>query len=207
LSAFADPELSELFDGEPELLAIADAIRATTPRDNGSVHRGSSHRRRLLRPFAHRWRAFFAIAITLALIAAAPAFAFSSSMRRLVGLESARSHPPVLHATITDVTVQHRLTVDFVTVHFSVGEPGKPAGSGIPKLSAFFVSVVPKHGEPANQLRHASGANGRYVATAFIPHGGIQAIEIGGWLNRKGTPTAAGGFFIPVIVVDRSGSV
>jgi hypothetical protein len=207
VSAFTDPELSELFNGEPELLAIADAIRATTPRGNVSAPSRPAHRRRSLWPFARRSRSFFAIAIALALVAAGPAFALSSSMRRFVGLESAHSGPPVLQATITDVTVQHRLTVDFVTVHFSVGEPGEPPGSGIPKLSAFFVSVVPKHGEPGNQLRHANGANGRYVATAFIPHGGVQAIEVGGWLNRKGTPTAAEGFFIPVMVVDRSRSL
>ena len=200
-TAFSDPELADLFKGEPELLAIADAIAATTQTGTREMPGG---RRRLPRPLLRRWRSLLAVAAVLALVTAAPAIAFSSTIRQLIGLTGTAPPRPVLQATITDVRVQHRLTIDFVTVHFVVGEPGKRPGSGVPKLSAFFVAVVPKRGEAPNRLSHASGANGRYVATAYVLHGGIQAIEIGGWLNRKGTPTAAGGFFIPVTVVDRS---
>lgn len=112
------------------------------------------------------------------------------------------SPPPDLVAKLTGATIQHRRTVDLVTVTFTIGERGKRPGTGIPPGSVFLVTMLPAHGAPAPQMVQAHGKNGHFTVSAFVPHGGIRGIEIGGWLNRpKGMPTAAGGFFLPITVV------
>jgi hypothetical protein len=183
-SAFADPELSELFDGEPELLAIADAITATTPNRTAKVVR------------ARRSRLLVAAAVLAAVVAAAPALAFSTTVRELVGLTTKTS--PHFVARVTDVVVhgpRPRPGV-LVTITFTVGEQGKPPGTGIPQGSTFLVLVdgLPGH------LAAASGKNGRYTATLRLARGEIGSIQIGGFMPSKGPKVLNGGFWIPTVI-------
>jgi hypothetical protein len=185
-TAFADPELSELFDGDPELLAIADAIAATTPRWTGTV---------VSRP--PRTRLLVAAAVlTVAVAAAAPALAFSTTVREFVGLKTASSQP-LFVATVTDVVVHGSRPRPgiLVTITFTVGQRGKPPGTGIPRKSTFLVLV--DGGSP--NLTAAHGMNGRYTATVRLAKRRIGGIQIAG-LMPKGPKVLNGGFWIPTTI-------
>lgn len=198
-TAFADPELAELFAEEPELLAIADAITVTTPA--ATVTSVPPFGRRLIRRLLARTPRSLAIAVVFGLVAAVPALAFSAGVRGLLGIDGKRSAPaPRLQAAVTAVTVQRRRVGAMATVTFTVGAPAKPAGTAVPAGSVFFVSMLPKHGRPTPLIK-ANGARGVYHVTAWIPRGGIRSIQVGGWLNLLPIPTAAGGFWIPVMFV------
>lgn len=147
-------------------------------------------------------RPLVAAAVLGAAIAAVPALAFGPSVRELVGLK--RPPPPQLQAAVTRTEVHRRVVGEQATVTFTVGEPGKRPGTGIPAGSVFMVLLIPKQGAPAHQFTVAKGANGHYTATAWAPRSGIAGIWIGGWLNRVGTPTAASGFWLPVTIVNSS---
>jgi hypothetical protein len=150
-----------------------------------------------------RTRSLVATALVLAAVAAAPALAFSTTVRELVGLKSPTlpSTGPALEAKLTSVIVHHRRVGAVISVKFSIGEPGKRPGTGIPHGSLFQILLIPKHGAPT-RLDGAQGENGRYSATARVPASGIANIQIGGWLNRKGIPTAATGFWLPITIVN-----
>jgi hypothetical protein len=184
-SAFADPELSELFDNEPELLAIADAIAATTPNRTAKVVR--AHRRRLL----------VVAAVLAAAVATAPALAFSTTVRELVGLPTKSSSPHFV-ARVTHVVVHgpHPRPGVLVTITFTVGEQGKPPGTGIPPNSTFLVLVAGLPGHMAT----AHGENGRYSATIRLARGKIGDIQIGGFMPSKGLKVLNGGFWIPTVI-------
>jgi hypothetical protein len=64
------------------------------------------------------------------------------------------------------------------------------------------VLFIPRRGGTTHNLITASGANGHYSVTGWVPRGGLRGVWIGGWLNRLPMPTAAGGFWLPVTVVD-----
>ncbi len=112
---------------------------------------------------------------------------------------------PTLEATVTDVTVHRRRPPadPTVTVTFTVGEDGKPPGTGLPAgrgTAAFSVHLVSKTGVSGN-LIEAKGRDGRYSATTLLPAGGVGSIQVGGWLDiPTGAPTAAGGFWIPTAI-------
>jgi hypothetical protein len=173
-----------LFDGEPELLAIADAITATTPNRTAKVVR------------ARRSRALIAAAVLAAVVAAAPALAFSTTVRELVGLTTKTS--PHFVARVTDAFVHgpHPRPGILVTVTFTVGEQGKPPGTGIPPKSTFLVLVggLPGH------LVAAHGKNGRYNATLRLARSKIGNIQIGGFMPSKGPKLLNGGFWIPTVI-------
>ncbi|MGH9140587.1 MAG: hypothetical protein ACRD2I_05530, partial [Vicinamibacterales bacterium] len=67
-TAFADPELVELFAGEPELLAIADAVAATTPKRT-EVRLAGPRRRRFARPTVLSVAIAVVAAVAVALVA------------------------------------------------------------------------------------------------------------------------------------------
>jgi hypothetical protein len=152
-----------------------------------------------------RWRpgvrSVAATVLVLAAIAAAPALAFSTTVRQLVGIEARNARAPHLQATVTGVSVHNRPVGAVATVTFTVGELGKHAGVGIPAGSVFLVLFIPRRGG-STHLIQATGANGHYSVTGWVPRGGLRGVWIGGWLNRLPMPTAAGGFWLPVTVVD-----
>lgn len=83
------------------------------------------------------------------------------------------------------------------TVVFTVGERGKPPGTGIPKGSV--ISVYAQGRVPMTRTIQAYGTNGRYTATVVVPPGGLRGIQVGGFLNvRKGSSEANGDYWIPV---------
>lgn len=190
----ADPELVELFDGEPELLAIADAIAATASASDVRPPRLLGRRGWLL-----------VACVVAAAAVAGPALALSSAARELVGLQTSPGVRPALVARVTAIVIRgpHRPGTP-VTVRFTVGEQGKPPGTGVPAGSVFSVLIVPTTGR-ATQLVAARGGHGRYEATGRLSSTGIRQIQIGGFLNvRHGPSPANGGFWIPVIVVTKN---
>ena len=191
-TVFADPELLELFDGEPELLAIADAVAATTPHGTTRILRASRGR-----AVPRRSRLLVAAAVLAAAVAAVPAIAFSTTVRELVGLTTKSSSPHFI-AKVTDVVVHSPRPRPgaLVTVTFTVGEQGKPPGTGIPQWSTFLVLV---YGSPGH-LAAAHGKNGRYSATIRLARGEIGGIQIGGFMPSKGPKVLNGGFWIPTII-------
>jgi hypothetical protein len=141
-------------------------------------------------------------AIVLAAVVATPALAFSTTVRELVGLNG--SSPPALQATVTGTVIHKkpRFGLAKVTVTFTIGEPGKPPGSGITFGSHFQILLLNRAGRPSSfRLGAADGKHGRYSATTILPTGGIEGIKIGGFLNYPtGGSTAknAVDFWIPV---------
>lgn len=150
-----------------------------------------------------RARLSVAAALLVAAIAAAPALAFSTAVRQLVGIEAKSTPAPHLQATVTGVSVRNQRVGATATVTFTVGELGKHPGVGVPAGSVFLVLFIPRRGRSTStHLIQATGANGRYSVTGWVPRGGLRGVWIGGWLNRLPQPTAAGGFWLPVTVVD-----
>jgi hypothetical protein len=68
-TAFVDRELVDLFADEPELLAIADAITATTPKPARNAAAEASSRGRLARPSVISAAVLVAAAVAVALVA------------------------------------------------------------------------------------------------------------------------------------------
>jgi hypothetical protein len=200
-TAFADPELSELFAGEPELLAIADAITATAPKRTEGTVVAVSRRRHLPRLLSRRGRLLVAAAVLVAAVVAAPALAFSTTVREFVGLTKP-SPPPFLVATITGVKVRRPRppALATVTVTFTVGENGRRPGAGVPFGSAFSVLLASKTDPQLNaSLIAAKGSDGYYSVTTLLPAGGIGSIQIGGFGNfPTGPPAVDGEFWLPV---------
>jgi hypothetical protein len=157
--------------------------------------------RHLPRLLPRRGRLLVAAAILVAAVVAAPALAFSTTVREFVGLQKP-SPPPFLVATITAVKV-HRPrppALATVTITFTVGENGRRPGSGVPFGSAFSVLLSSKTAPQLNApLIAAKGSNGYYSVTTLLPTGGIGSIQIGGFGNfPTGTPAVDGEFWLPV---------
>jgi hypothetical protein len=193
VSAFADPELSKLFEEEPELLAIADAITSTAPQRTARYVARESRRRGLLKGR----RLLIAAALVAAAVVAAPALALSPSLRAVVGLRTTASQPQFV-ARVTDVFVHgsRPLPGTLVTVTFTVGERGKPPGTGIPQGSTFFVLAS---GSPGH-LATAHGKNGLYRATIRLAQPRIGMIQVGGFMPQKGPQVLNGGIWIPTTI-------
>lgn len=199
-TAFTDPELLELFDGEPELLAIADAVTATTARVDLDPVR-SARRRPIAQLFTHHRRMAIVAVLLVAAAAAAPAFAFSPSVRELVGFSEMTRLPPA-HYVVATVKVQSitkpaPYALPLARITFTVSEPGKPPGTGIRHGAYFLVFVSGSNGPPSDA--RAYGKNGYYQATVWVPSGDITKIEIGGFMNASPSP-ADGEFWVPVKV-------
>jgi hypothetical protein len=151
--------------------------------------------RALPRLFPRRTRSLIATAIVLAAIAAAPALAFSTTVRDLVGLKIG-SPGPVFVARVTGVVIHGpNRPGTLVTIMFAVGEQGKPPGTGIPQGSTFLVFVPRK-----TQLAPAYGKHGHYQATTRLGRGGLTGIQIGGFMPSKGPKVLNGGFWIQTII-------
>ena len=186
-------------------LALADLADDGDWRDVG---------RRARRGNRRSTPSLFIAAMLGAAAVAAPALAFSPSVRQLVGLKGTSPPPgvvgswprPKLVARVTGAfihTPRPRFGPPLVTVTFTIGEAGRPPGTGIPFGSYFLVSLSSRTGAPSApwQVR-AYGTHGHYSATTHLPAGGIASVQIGGWVNvRKGSSAADGDFWIPVTVV------
>lgn len=117
-----------------------------------------------------------------------------------VAIASKGSPPPRLVATVEHV-IGHKpypRPGSFVTVTFTVGEPGKPPGSGIPPGSVFEVQLTRTTGSPTSSLMTvARGRRGHYRVTVRWPGGHVGGVAIGGFLNAMPSP-ANGDFWLPV---------
>jgi hypothetical protein len=157
--------------------------------------------RRFPQLFPGRKRSLLAAAIVVSAVAAAPALAFSTTVRELVGLKETSS-PPFLVATITGVTVHkpHSPALATVTVTFTVGEHGKSPGTGVPPGSDFELFLYGKTSSPGSSRLFIStnGTNGHYSATTLLPPGGIGSIQVGGWVSNAPGGAADGEFWLPV---------
>jgi hypothetical protein len=160
--------------------------------------------------FGRSFRSLLAAALVGAALAAAPALALSPAVRHLVGLSKPPHAAPLgwtrlrLVAKVTGLSFpkQKPFGLPMVTVRFTIGEAGKPPGTGITFGSYFLVSVTSRTGAASNPyFVRADGSHGHYVATAPRPRGGIGSVEVAGWINvRKGPSAANGTFWIPVVV-------
>ena len=129
-----------------------------------------------------RTRSLVAAAIVVAAVAAAPALAFSTTVRELVGLQTSSPRGPVFVATVTGVVLHGpNRAGTLVTVTFTVGEPGKPPGTGVPQGSTFLVLVT-----HTSQMAPAQGEHGHYQARTRLGPGGFTGIQIGGYMPSKG---------------------
>ena len=147
-------------------------------------------RRSLLAPLA--------AALVTVVVVAAPALAFSSRVRELVGLTTSTPNP-VFIAHVTGVFVHGPDTRPgtLVTIRFTVAQPGKPPGLGIPKRSTFEVLLTRRSG----QFASAYGSNGHYQATIRLgPGRGIGGIQVGAFMPSKGPRVINGGFWIPTVI-------
>jgi hypothetical protein len=143
-----------------------------------------------------RTRSLVATAVLVAAVAAAPALAFSTTARGLVGLKTSAPSPAFV-ARVTGVFFQGpNRAGTLVTVTFTVGEHGEPPGSGVPQGSTFLVLAT-----RTSQLAPASGSHGRYRATIRLGSGGLAGIQIGGFMPSKGPKVLNGGFWVPTIIV------
>jgi hypothetical protein len=157
--------------------------------------------RHLPRLLPGRKRLLVAAAVLVAAVVAAPALAFSTTVREFVGLQKS-APPPFLVATITGVKV-HRPrppALATVTITFTVGENGRRPGVGVPFGSAFSVLLASKTAPQLNApLIAANGSNGYYSVTTLLPAGGVGSIQIGGFGNfPTGTAAVDGEFWLPV---------
>lgn len=209
---FADGELVELLGDQSDLLAIADAIASVggseRSKDVADGEGDAAHtpareavpdgrvRSLLKRPVL----AFVAAALTFVVLTA-PALAVSQTLRELVGLSSSQSSSRLIVARLISVNVHPapRFAPPLATVTFTVGEVGKPPGTGIPDGSVIDVQFV--GGDASGPLVKAFGTHGRYRVTLRTPEGGIRNILIGGFLNSVKTPVANGDFWIPIVNV------
>jgi hypothetical protein len=169
---WTDPDLSELAEGDPRLLAVADALAYA-----GAVSstRGRSARRRPAR---------FAVGVAaIVLVAAVPTLALSKDLREFLGLISS---PPVarnwVNATLTstvplDSRPGTRLRISWRL--WSLDQHGRKMpfdGGGI------FARLVNRGGTKATTAT-AYGHSGQYSAVVRVPEGGIGKIQVGirGW--------------------------
>ena len=140
-------------------------------------------------------------AVLAFVVLTAPALAVSQTLRELVGLSSSQSSSRLIVARLISVNVHPapRFAPPLATVTFTVGEVGKPPGTGIPDGSVIDVQFV--GGDASGPLVKAIGTHGRYRVTLRTPEGGIRNILIGGFLNSAKTPVANGDFWIPIVNV------
>jgi hypothetical protein len=150
-----------------------------------------------IQPRRYRGRLLVAAAVVVAAVIAAPALAFSTTVRELVGL-SHRVSPPFLVATVTSVVVHKHQPVPMVTISVTVGEHGKSIGAGVPLGSDFQVFVWGKLLRDNFWHAEANGARGRYSATLVQPRGGVRMIQIGGYEPNDFGYAAGGQFWLPV---------
>jgi hypothetical protein len=188
---------------------LADRFEAITDMSDASDWRDVRRRARR-RPAGRSIRSLLAAAIAGAAVAAAPALAFSTTVQHLIGLNKP-THPaplawtrPKLVAKVAGLTFpkQEPFGLPMVTVRFTIGEVGKPPGTGITFGSYFLVHLASRTGAPSGPwFVRAHGSRGHYVATVPLPRGGVGSIEIGGWINvPKGPSAANGAFWIPVVI-------
>jgi hypothetical protein len=138
-------------------------------------------------------RGLVAAAVVGAAIAAVPALAFSTPLRKLVGLDSVPR--PVLAARLIRAPVpgSRPRRGALITVTFTVAKPGKPPGTGVARGSSFAVVVIPEPSRERLVLTQAHGANGYYRARIRWPGGRIGSIGIAGWLNVPESTIPTGG--------------
>ena len=194
-------ELRRLSPFDPDERGDWEAVldQATGRKDSGRLW----PRWRIDRRAPRRPHSLLAAAVVLAAVMAAPALAFSTPIRQFFGL----GYPPVgpFKATITGISSPrtYRYALPKVTVMFTIGKPGEPPGSGIPKGTSVFVYVSGKTGDAWSQTVAARGGNGRYSATTLAPPGGIAAVYIMGFVPSLRVPQGVY-FSVPAVFPDRS---
>jgi hypothetical protein len=191
--------------GWDEVLARLGARTAPSARRAPSMRRN---------PPGRSLRSLVAAALVGAAVATAPALAFSTTVRQLIRLYEP-THPaplgwtrPRLVAKVTGLSfpIKKPFGLPMVTVRFTIGEVGRPPGTGITFGSSFLVHVASRTGAPSwPYFVRAHGSHGHYVATVPLPRGGVGGVEVAGWINvRKGPSAANGTFWIPVVVTAQS---
>jgi len=148
----------------------------------------------------HRRRSLVAAAVVVAAVVATPALGFSTTVRELVGLKGSSS-PPTLYATLTG-RITHKPAPrpgSLVMVTFTAGELHRPPGTGVPRGSVFYVSLLTKPGVQGWwQPIAADGKNGRYSATSRVPPGGVRGIAIGVGQTFRGIRPPFPTFGVPI---------
>lgn len=208
---FADNELVDLLGDQSDLLAIADAIASVggdesseDPADGeGSAAPASGREpmRRAVRWLMRRPVLAFVAAVLAFVVLTAPALAVSQTLRELVRLSSSQGSSQLIVARLISVNVHPapRFAPPLATITFTVGQVGRPPGTGIPDGSVIDVQFVGR--DASGPLVKATGTHGRYGVTLRTPEGGIRSILIGGFLNSVKTPVANGDFWIPIVNV------
>jgi hypothetical protein len=126
-----------------------------------------------------RAHSLVAAAVLVSAVVGAPALAFSSTVRELVGLSSS---PPVIQrwvqATLTGTIIDNPNPRPgmIITVTWTIGAPGKPRDPGFGG-TGLFMRLLSKTG-PTIQVP-AHGSRGRYSATTRVPAGGIKDLQLG----------------------------
>lgn len=207
-SVFGDPELMELFAGEPELLAIADAVATTTPRRDVRRHASSSKGRPAARLVPHRKRWLIFAVAAAAVVAAVPALAFPG-VRGFVGIDTQtrlpRAHYVIAKARVASIYKPAPYALTMARIRFTVGEPGKSPGTGVRGPVTFLVFLISNDQSEPFSYGMATGSHGYYQATIHVPKGGIRRIRIGGFMNASPSQADGGKFWIPV-KVDAAGN-
>jgi hypothetical protein len=132
------------------------------------------------RVLPRRTQYLLAAAVLIAAVVVAPALAFSTTVRQLVGLSSS---PPVIQrwvqATLTGTIIQNPnpRPGTMITITWTIGEPGKLRDPGFGG-TGLFMRLLSKTGAPTRRTP-AHGARGRYSATTRVPPGGIRNIQLG----------------------------
>lgn len=193
---WVDPDLTDLIQADPTLIAIADALAEAAPAAATSGSRVT--RRRVT---------YVAVAAAILLAAAIPAVALSRGIQSFLGLIS---NPPVarnwVQATLIDPIPHSAPAGSTVTVQWKLwsrDQHGKVVPFGAADLFARIVNpartAVTRAPARCHDGRKAIYCHdGRFYARIRVPSGGIGRIQVGimGWSDGpSGRSKPAPGLF------------
>lgn len=193
---WADPELTELVQTDPMLIAIADALTEAAPA-------AAMLRKRVTR----RKMTYLAVAAAIVVAAAIPAVAFSHGIESFLGLISS---PAVarnwVQATLIDPIPKSAPAGSTVTVRWKLwsrDQHGKVVPFGAADLFARIVNpartdVTRAPARCYDGRKAIYCHDGRFYARIRVPSGGIGMIQVGimGWTEAPaGRSKPAPGLF------------